>query len=260
MSQPLQMVRKLFDLDKEILRQRQLYEAEPKALRQLEQRLQQASTRAEQARTALSHTQAQADSKELDLKSSEAEILRLRTQLTSTRNIDNKQYKTFLSEIEGKENDKAVLEDEILALMTRTDESSEQLKGMLQTVAEREAEVEREGKRIRAELKEIEQKLAALQPQRDEAAKGIAPELLQKYDRVLRQRGETALVEIRNQTCQGCFTKLTLQRYANVAKGEEVAFCNTCGRVLVMPDEERAHFDSTATRQAAPSDTEKPIL
>ena len=58
--------------------------------------------------------------KELDLKSIEAEINKLKSQMNQIKT--NKEFSAIKTEIAGKEADKSVLEDEILAMITKYEE------------------------------------------------------------------------------------------------------------------------------------------
>jgi len=259
MNPALLRLQKLHELDKEVIRLRQTMEAEPEALRRHEQNLAHAREQVKNSEAALTEVKSQADSKELDLKSNEDEILRLRGQLSSTKNIDNKTYKTFLSEIEGKVADNSVFEDEILELMTKIDEMKADLSELRENVKKREADIVKETEVVNADVKKIKNTLTELENKRAGMAADIDEDLLHRYERVLGQRGATAIVDIREQACQGCFTKLTLQHVADLLKDNEVVFCKSCGRVLVLPDEERSNFEASYGSKESKAETQKPV-
>ena len=97
-------------LDRQIISLRERREKEPERLRQLHERVDEARGATAKAEKELQAARKEADERDLELKSAEAEILRLRTQLATAKNLDNRQYRTFLHEIEGKEADKSILE------------------------------------------------------------------------------------------------------------------------------------------------------
>jgi hypothetical protein len=58
--------------------------------------------------------------------------------------------------------------------------------------------------------------------------------LLAEYDRV-RETKERPIVEVKNNTCMGCFLPLSLSNLARWRKGGDgkVVLCDECGRILV---------------------------
>ena len=61
--------------------------------------------------------------------------------------------------------------------------------------------------------------------------------MLEVYRRVARERGDTALVMVRNRICQGCFTTVTKQTENELLRDEEVVHCHSCGRILMLTEE-----------------------
>ncbi|MFM1651487.1 C4-type zinc ribbon domain-containing protein [Brevibacillus sp. B_LB10_24] len=59
-------------------------------------------------------------------------------------------------------------------------------------------------------------------------------ELLDEYERV-RETKERPIVEVKNNTCMGCFLPLSLSNLARWRKGGDgkVVLCDECGRILV---------------------------
>lgn len=125
-------------------------------------------------------------------------------------------------------------------------------------IIEMELDLEdREGKQkeLEADLKKAEGDLAAFQKQAadakptDEAKLAelsaslvaaeavIHPELIEKYQRVIRQRGADALAEVEEGACMGCNMAVTSQMLNDLINCDTLVFCRSCGRVLYMAEE-----------------------
>ncbi|KXK32938.1 MAG: hypothetical protein UZ01_00360 [Candidatus Brocadia sinica] len=100
--------------------------------------------------------------KELDLKSMEAEINKLRLQMNQVKT--NKEYSAIKTEIGGKEADKSVLEDEILGMMTKYEGIQERYKLF-------EKEIEHEGSQLKELQKHVETDLKILETEISEMRK-----------------------------------------------------------------------------------------
>ena len=58
------------------------------------------------------------------------------------------------------------------------------------------------------------------------------------YQKVRRWAKNTTAVEVRKQACMGCYMKINDKTYAEVIKGEDIAMCPHCGRILYIAKEE----------------------
>jgi predicted nucleic acid-binding Zn-ribbon protein len=56
--------------------------------------------------------------------------------------------------------------------------------------------------------------------------------LVQEYQRIA-ERAEQPVVEVRNQSCMGCFMPLSLSKLSEWRRGKGVVTCDECGRILV---------------------------
>jgi predicted nucleic acid-binding Zn-ribbon protein len=55
---------------------------------------------------------------------------------------------------------------------------------------------------------------------------------LQEYQRIA-ERAEQPVVEVRNQSCMGCFLPLSLSKLSEWRRGKGIVTCDECGRILV---------------------------
>ncbi len=106
-------------------------------------------------------------------------------------------------------------------------EAEEKLKGLNEELeaAEKESAGERE---------EIEKAKAELFEKRQELGRALDQKVLSFYEKIRAWAGNSAVVPVKKQACYGCYMKINDKTYAEVIKGEEIATCSHCGRILYI--------------------------
>jgi predicted nucleic acid-binding Zn-ribbon protein len=85
---------------------------------------------------------------------------------------------------------------------------------------------------LSARMAELDERLAAARSDRDEVAKGVAQDLQDRYERVLRGRAPLALYPVQSGACGHCFTAVPLHRRQKLLGGESIEACEACGVLL----------------------------
>ncbi|MBU2063647.1 MAG: hypothetical protein KKF93_04550, partial [Candidatus Omnitrophica bacterium] len=65
----------------------------------------------------------------------------------------------------------------------------------------------------------------------------IKPEILTLYERILENKGELAIVPVKNEACSGCFMAVRPQ-VLNELKLGKLLTCETCSRILYVTGDE----------------------
>src|SRR5665213_3319142 len=78
----------------------------------------------------------------------------------------------------------------------------------------------------------IEGELAQLKEERAKLVVNIDPEMLERYDRLLRSKGDLAIVAIKHGNCGGCHLNLPPQIQHDARSERGLTSCNYCGRIL----------------------------
>jgi uncharacterized protein len=194
------------------------------------------------SQTNLKEQQSQAAQFDLDLKTRDAKIERLRTQQQNAKN--NREYQTFLMEINTEKVDKGKSEELLLQAM----ESTEKFQG---EVKELSAQVDAETGKLtamRAEIdgrvKELQAEIDKLRPAREAAAANTPPAARQAFDRLAdRFEGEAmsalAKPDRRREeyVCSACNMDLVTDLYNKLHGRDDLAFCPSCKRILYIPDD-----------------------
>lgn len=190
----------------------------------------------------LQHAQVRAADLELDLKTREAHIEKLRTQQQSATNP--KHYQAFLVEINTEKVDKSKIEDEALKAM----DSAEKLKG---EVASLSALLEQErGKlvqmkaQINDKIVELQNEIDLLRPEREQAGEALPARARDMYDKLAdRFEGEGLAAISRpdrrrdEYACEGCFMELAIDVYNKLHSRDEIVCCPSCKRILYIPED-----------------------
>jgi RNase P subunit RPR2 len=114
---------------------------------------------------------------------------------------------------------------------------------------EQSKEIEREKEEVRARTAEAELKLGERRARRKQLRQAVDPELLARYDRVVRLRG-VALAEAREQRCMACQVLLRPQAYNELRIENKIVTCDSCSRIL--------YYDPANAPQEQPATESKP--
>lgn len=190
-------------------------------------------------RQVINRAQTEANNFELERKTHEAHIARLREALNQAKS--NKEYAAILTQLNTDKADALKLEDHVLAGLTKVDElkqKADQLKGQLDKEQARLAELKKDvadhEARFAGELKDLE-------AQREEAAELVGLENLQFFERACeRHDGEAMGIVERvhpkraEYICTGCHMSVPLEHINALQTRDEVQLCPNCMRILCL--------------------------
>ena len=127
------------------------------------------------------------------------------------------------------------LETEELEIMEELDPLAEALAGL----EARLGELAEEGERLEAALLQaeiaIEEELTAVGGRRQDAAAGVAPDLLADYEQLRERLGGVAVARLTGSVCGGCHLGLSAAEVDRIKKQppDALVHCDECGRLLV---------------------------
>lgn len=182
----------------------------------------------------------QADGLELELKTDENEISKLRVALNTAKT--NKDYSAILTRINTDKVDKSKLEDQILAIMSQIENDETECREIEEnTKTQQEKRIELE--RIAEERsKQIKIEVEALEKKWQGSAQDVPEKELSLFERLADSFDGEVLVEIIEPksrrgvcTCGGCFMTVPLEIVNALLTKDEVITCD-CGRILMLSD------------------------
>ncbi len=131
----------------------------------------------------------------------------------------------------GKES-KALLEEEMMAVMESLERVAANLAEEEAALAELETDVAALIDAPRAEASELSQGLDGAKAEREELAQKIDGSLRGKYEKIFDRRGGTAVVEAKKGICTGCRMSLPPQLFNELQRYKEVRQCPSCHRII----------------------------
>jgi predicted nucleic acid-binding Zn-ribbon protein len=167
---------------------------------------------------------------ELDVGTRNESISRLKTQQYQTRKND--EFQAIGHEIERYENEIRKIEDEELELMIEADKLKADLGVEEKKAATVKESVARQTADLEAKSKTLESHLEELTKEREEIAGKIDEDLLGRFERLFKSKGDAVVVPLEHEVCTGCHMKVTTQTAHRAKAGKEIVSCDNCGRIL----------------------------
>jgi predicted nucleic acid-binding Zn-ribbon protein len=176
------------------------------------------------------------DKRELDLKEAEGRIKKLEVQLNTVKS--NKEYAAFQHEILGLKADKSRIEDEILKMFEQSEQQQKEIKQLTAKAEDAAAAVSARRKAIETALQDADARIARVQKERTELSAKIPPNFRNPYERLLTRSDGRAMAACRNYVCSGCRMSLTTNTVSLLMGGDKLVYCQSCGRILFLSDDE----------------------
>ena len=144
----------------------------------------------------------------------------------------NKEYQALLKEIKAVEDGRSSVEDDILAVMEELDTVVKQIRTEEQNFKTNKEKVEALKKNIENEKSDTEKELLTVQGMRATVVEAVDSEMYDEYLMLLEICHGLAVVEVRDEICQGCNMNIPPQLFVEIKKNEEIYHCPHCRRIL----------------------------
>jgi len=165
-----------------------------------------------------------------DLESGIQKVEKLKARTSEIKN--NKEYQALLKEIEAVEQEIKAIEDEILILMEKIEAAAVAITAAEKNTVEEEARIVADQKEYKATIAKVAEELKTVEQKRQEMISRIEPPVSAHYQRLLASTSGNAVVEVRGESCSGCYMSIPPQVFVNVKKNESINTCPQCGRIL----------------------------
>ena len=214
---------KITALDKEVA-------SLPRHVAIIEKALESHLRKLEADKAALSGNQKDRKKLEGDIQMHQQKISKLRDQMLGAKT--NEQYKAFQHEIEFIEKEIRTAEDRILELMTESEPLDQNVKKAEKALAEEKKQVGAEKVQAQDRTAADQKELDTLRHQRQEFIAKLPKASLAAYDRIRRKWNNTVVAEATKSRCAACQIVLRPQFLQDLRKGDQLMFCESCGRFL----------------------------
>jgi len=202
----------------------------PKEMKRLDEKCRIEKERVQKEKEKIEVLEKERRQKEHHLTTEQDKIKRTESRMFEVKT--NKEYQAFLTEIEGIKERNNREEEEILRLLDEIDEAKKNL-----TKWEKEAtaileKIEAERKVIQGKITRDDAGCKKQMERREVLAKQIESRLVKLYDTLKEKRRGVGVVNVKNETCQGCFLNIPPQMYIEVQKNNTLIQCPHCNRIL----------------------------
>jgi hypothetical protein len=165
-----------------------------------------------------------------DVEAFSTRLRKYKEQQMSVKNND--EYRALDREIASTRRDIGKFEERELVLMEQVEPLQAAVRDRKAELAEQERIVAKELAALDERLVRIDAEMEALQRRRPELAAAVDAQWLSRYERILNNKGDVAIVPIENGACGGCHMKLPPQVVHDARKGSRLVSCSFCGRIV----------------------------
>jgi predicted nucleic acid-binding Zn-ribbon protein len=231
----------LFHAERDLRDAQERLDAATKNVRLQQRRVTDAGEKLAALQTKIREQQAKIGQYELEIRTRDAQIEKLRNQQQAARN--NKEYQAFLIEINTAKVDKSKAEEASLKVM-ETLEADQKLAAETATaLASEQEKLTAMQSQIGERTVSLQAEVARLTPIRDEMASKLPPKARDAFARLAdRYDGEAMSPLIQpvkgkeEYLCTACHMELVRDVYNRLHSRDDLVFCTSCGRILYIPE------------------------
>lgn len=171
----------------------------------------------------------------------------MESQQSSIKKAD--EFNAMTQEMTQAERERVAIEHKVSDLVDKRVAEEDMLSRIKESLKGSEVSSMNLEKDIQSSIKLINEEGTELKKQRDALATKAAPDTLQIYERLLRNKKDRVVVPIENRTCSGCHIVLTAQHENLVRKGDNLVFCEHCSRIHYWQESEALEGSVVATKR-----------
>jgi uncharacterized protein len=202
----------------------------PKHIASIEKTLEGGLRRLEADKAALAANQKERKKIEGDIQMNAQKVSKLRDQMLGAKT--NEQYRAFQHEIDYAEKETRKAEDRILELMSESETLDGNVKKAEAALKEEKKQVEAEKASARERTAVDQAQLEQLRRERTEVAVKLPRNTMLAYDRIRKKHHGSVVAEAAGGRCTACQITLRPQYFQDLRKGDQVMFCESCGRIV----------------------------
>jgi len=232
----------LFHVDAQVRGLRSRVDGARRYLDAQQRQLDDLATQKHEAETRLKQTKATIGTLEVETKSIDERVEKLRNELNNA--VTSKQHSAVLNELNNVKGQKAALEEKTLAEMERIEEFKAHLESLEQQIAERTKVRDAAKSDLDERQSEVGQRLSELESERSAAASQIPAKELELFDSLCEMYDGEAMAPVeeiskkhREYACASCNMNQPFENVSVLLRGAETLVrCAACGRILYMQD------------------------
>jgi predicted nucleic acid-binding Zn-ribbon protein len=182
------------------------------------------------AKDRLKHIESDRKRLELDVETKKSQIEKYANQQLQTRK--NEEYRALAHEIETCKGDIMKIEDQEIALMEQAEATQKEIARATLEAGAAKKIVDEQVVQLDQREGNLTRELAGLQSGRAELAAAVDETARARYERLLKSKGDNAVVGVDHGACGGCHMKLPPQLLVTCRAQKAIVSCSNCGRIL----------------------------
>lgn len=220
----------LQEAETEVVRLRDVLESVEKKKDKLASRLKQFKTALKENREDLERAAKSCRENELEIKIVDERIIKSNETL---RNVNtNKEYQILLREVDDNKKRKDAIETQLLELMDERENSESIVEESEKEYRLLEEQIWAEQAQIEKQSTEDRELLDGYLVRQEEIGKSMDPKLMERFRRISKMNMGSAVTEVDEEVCLGCFMNIPPQMYIEVQRGNDLISCPQCSRLL----------------------------
>ena len=212
-------------------------EKHPARLRQIESERAQAKTALDATRGRLADNERARRQNEQLLQLEKEKVRKWESRLNELKTP--REYAALARELDIAKKTNQGAEEEIKRLAGEYDDLRKQVAAGETQLLDKEAVVEREGNDIRGVLDALQAQMKELDAERARLIAACDKALVNRYERIRKQRGGVAVVPVVGGTCKGCQRNIPPQMANNLLTSDEILTCPNCHRFIYAAQEQQ---------------------
>ena len=233
---------KLFRADADLREAQNRLDEAGKNVRLQERRVADLDAKLKDAQTRLKQQQTRAGQMDLDMRSRDAHIEKLRTQQQTAKN--NKEYQAFLIEINTAKVDRGKVEDEAMKVMGEVEKGTQEAAALAAALEGERAKLGTIKEQLAGTIARHQAEVDSLKPAREAAQKAIPQRVADAFNRLADRYEGDALSPLsrpdrrrEEYLCTSCNMELAIDVYNKLHSRDEIVFCPSCRRILYIPED-----------------------
>ncbi len=230
MREQLELLWELQKIDLTLKRIKEERDRFPKEMKKLDERQNIEKEKIQKEREKIESLEKERRQKERNLNTEQEKIKRAEGRMFEVKT--NKEYQALLSEIEAIKETTSREEEEILQILEEIDELKKDLLKREKEVTTTLEKIERERKKIQEKMDQDDGLWKEQKERREVLSKQLESGLFKLYNTLKEKRQGLGVVNVKGETCQGCFVNIPPQMFIEVQKTNALIRCPNCNRIL----------------------------
>lgn len=218
------------DRDRKLIRVRQGLSVIPQERKQLLENAAAGQAALDAAKMKVKHLESDRKRLELEVDSRKQQMDKYQVQQFQTRK--NEEFRAIGKEIETTKHDIFEIENQIIEVMEQSEAAQKAVVAATQNANAHRKLADEQVALLDAREKNLQKELAEIEAERSQLAASVDEATLNRYERMLKNKGENVIVSVERGVCGGCHMRLSRQTVVSCRAQQELISCINCGRIL----------------------------